>query len=78
MPYGVWRTERSRWPSDPVNILIDMNLSPDWVRLPVRTDGRRGTVPRSGNPTAGDRAIMKWAAHNNYVVLTHDLDFGVL
>ena len=27
---------------------------------------------------ASDRTIMEWAAHNDYVVLTHDLDFGAI
>ena len=31
-----------------------------------------------GDPRASDRTIMKWAAQNDYVVLTHDLDFEAL
>ena len=31
-----------------------------------------------GNPRAPDRAILSWARANEYVVLTHDLDFGTL
>lgn len=78
MPHGVWRNERSRWPSDPVNILIDMNLSPDWVRLLERHGWAAQHWSTVGDPRAGDRIIMEWAARNDYVVLTHDLDFGAL
>jgi len=61
-----------------VRILIDMNLSPNWVRF-LETHGRTAqhwsTV---GDPRASDRTIMDWAADNDHVVLTHDLDFGAL
>ena len=30
------------------------------------------------DPRACDRVIMEWAARNDFVVLTHDLDFGAL
>ena len=55
-----------------------MNLSPNWVRF-LETHGRTAqhwsTV---GDPGASDRTIMDWAADNDHVVLTHDLDFGAL
>ncbi len=31
-----------------------------------------------GDMRAPDEVIMKWARENDYVVFTHDLDFGVL
>jgi predicted nuclease of predicted toxin-antitoxin system len=59
-----------------MKILLDMNLSPSW--LPVLTRAGFETVHWSaiGNPTARDSELMFWAKENEYVVLTHDLDFG--
>ena len=59
-----------------VNVLIDMNLSPDWV--PVLQRRRWPAVHWStvGDPRATDRTIMDWAVENGYIVFTHDLDFG--
>lgn len=59
-------------------LVIDMNLSPDWVRA-LGAEG----IPavhwsHVGNPSAPDREIMRWARDNRYVVFTHDLDFGAL
>ncbi len=59
-----------------VNVVVDMNLSPDWVPL-LQSQGwsaiHWSTV---GDPRATDRTIMDWAAANGHVVFTHDLDFG--
>lgn len=59
-----------------VKILIDMNLSPDWG--PVLAQHGWAAVHWSsvGDPRATDRVIMDWALANEYVVFTHDLDFG--
>ena len=59
-----------------VKILIDMNLSPDWV-APLESAGWSAVHwSMIGDPRATDRAIMDWAVANGYVVFTHDLDFG--
>lgn len=59
-----------------VKILIDMNLSPDWV--PLLQDAGWSAVHwcTVGDARATDRTIMDWAVANGYVVFTHDLDFG--
>lgn len=61
-----------------IRLLIDMNLSPDWVEA-LATQGwdsiHWSTV---GDPRAPDRTIMEWARDNAYVVFTHDLDFGTM
>ena len=61
-----------------IKLLIDMNLSPDWVTV-LKTHGwsavHWATV---GDPRASDDAIMNWAMMNEYVVVTHDLDFGAM
>jgi predicted nuclease of predicted toxin-antitoxin system len=61
-----------------VKILIDMNLSPDWV--PVLAGHGWSTVHWStvGDARATDRVVMDWAVANGYIVFTHDLDFGTL
>jgi predicted nuclease of predicted toxin-antitoxin system len=58
-------------------LVIDMNLSPSWVDL-LRAHGWSAVHWSSvGDPRASDREIMDWAVANGYVVLTHDLDFGM-
>lgn len=61
-----------------MKILIDMNLSPDWV--PVLEAVGHETVHWSGvgDPSASDRTILTWAAQHDHVVFTHDLDFGAI
>lgn len=61
-----------------MKIVIDMNLSPDWVK--VLTDAGWESVHWStvGDMRATDDVIMSWARENGYIVFTHDLDFGVL
>ena len=61
-----------------IKLLIDMNLSPDWV--PVLTRGGWPAIHWSavGDPRASDRTIMDWAAKHEHVVFTHDLDFGAM
>ncbi len=61
-----------------MKIVIDMNLSPDWVE--VLKDAGWESVHWStvGDMRATDDVIMSWARENGYVVFTHDLDFGVL
>lgn len=61
-----------------MKILIDMNLSPEWVRLFARYDIESIHWSRVGDPRATDREIMNWAIANSYVVFTNDLDFGSL
>jgi predicted nuclease of predicted toxin-antitoxin system len=57
-------------------ILIDMNLSPDWVSV-LRSAGYHAIHWSAiGDPRATDRQIMDWAAANRHIVFTHDLDFG--
>ena len=61
-----------------IKLLIDMNLSPDWVPV-LKTHGWSAVHWSSvGDPRASDDAIMNWAVMNEYVVMTHDLDFGAM
>jgi predicted nuclease of predicted toxin-antitoxin system len=59
-----------------IKVLVDMNLSPEWVS--TLTDGGWETVHWSavGDPRSPDTEIMAWALARGYIVFTHDLDFG--
>lgn len=61
-----------------MRFLIDMNLSPQWVQ--ALTDAGHDALHWShvGAATAEDRQIIEYAAANHYVILTQDLDFGIL
>ena len=61
-----------------MKLLIDMNLSPRWTRML----GDAGFIATHwstlGPPNARDAEIMAFAKANDYVVLTHDLDFSAI
>ena len=61
-----------------LEILVDMNLSPDWVPLLEQAGFAARHWSRIGAPTATDESIMRWAAAHGYLVFTHDLDFGTV
>ncbi len=61
-----------------IQIVIDMNLSPDWVGTLTAQGWPSVHWSTIGDPTAPDREIMDWARTNGYVVFTHDLDFGTM
>jgi predicted nuclease of predicted toxin-antitoxin system len=61
-----------------MKLLVDMNLSPRWITL-LRDAGWESTHwSQVGHATARDSEIMAYAAANDFVVLTHDLDFGAI
>jgi predicted nuclease of predicted toxin-antitoxin system len=61
-----------------MKIVIDMNLSPQWVPV-LETAGHEAIHwSHIGAANASDREIMIWARTNNYVVFTHNLDFGAI
>lgn len=59
-------------------LLLDMNLSPEWA--PTLENHGWPVVHWSdvGDPGAPDEEVMAWARANQYVVFTHDLDFGAM
>ena len=61
-----------------VSILVDMNLSPDWI--PVLGVAGHTSIHWSavGDARALDSELMEWARTNDHIILTHDLDFGTL
>lgn len=59
-----------------VRIVIDMNLSVEWVAEFARHGWSAVHWSTVGDPRAVDAEIMTWATSNDHVVFTHDLDFG--
>ncbi len=61
-----------------MKLLIDMNLSPEWVDELESHGWHAVHWSTVGVPAATDRMIMDWAREHGYVVFTHDLDFGAV
>lgn len=61
-----------------MRILIDMNLSPDWVDVFEQNGIQAVHWSTVGDPGEIDRVILEWAKARHYIVFTHDLDFGTL
>lgn len=61
-----------------MKILVDMNLSPRWVQLLQDAGWEAAHWSNLGKANATDSEITAYAAANNYVILTHDLDFGAI
>jgi predicted nuclease of predicted toxin-antitoxin system len=61
-----------------MKILIDMNLSPDWVNYFAASGMEAIHWSRIGSAQAKDTEIMEYALVNGFVVFTHDLDFGAI
>jgi len=61
-----------------MKLLIDMNLSPRWVRTLADAGIEAEHWSSLGEANATDAAIMTFARTKGYVVLTHDLDFSAI
>jgi predicted nuclease of predicted toxin-antitoxin system len=61
-----------------MKILVDMNLSPDWVRFLAAHGIEAVHWSQVGNPRATDEEITGWARDHGCIVFTHDLDFAAL
>jgi predicted nuclease of predicted toxin-antitoxin system len=61
-----------------MRIVIDVNLSPQWVSALERHDVDAVHWTSVGPIDATDREIMRWAATHDRVVFTHDLDFSAI
>lgn len=61
-----------------MKILIDMNLSPDWTAV-LKAAGHDAIHWSSvGKADALDRTICDYARDHDYILFTHDLDFGAI
>ena len=61
-----------------MNLVLDMNLSPTWVRYLEEHGFEAVHWSTIGPSTATDVVIMAWARDQGFVVITHDLDFSAL
>jgi predicted nuclease of predicted toxin-antitoxin system len=61
-----------------MKILVDMNLSPLWVPFLIGHGFHAVHWSVVGSGSAPDREILDYALANEFVVFTHDLDFGAL
>jgi predicted nuclease of predicted toxin-antitoxin system len=58
-----------------MRLLVDMNLTPRWVRSLADAGHEPTHWSAVGDPTASDEQICSFAREQGYVVLTNDLDF---
>src|SRR5947209_14873925 len=61
-----------------VQLVIEMNLSVEWVAELASHGWSAVHWSTVADPSAEDSVIMAWALANGYVVFTHDLDFGTM
>ncbi len=61
-----------------MKLLLDMNLSPEWVPVLMAAGHEAKHWSTVGAHNAPDAAIMAWARDAGCVVLTQDLDYGAL
>jgi predicted nuclease of predicted toxin-antitoxin system len=61
-----------------MKLLLDMNLTPRWVQFLKAADFTAQHWSEIGRPDAPDKDIMDHAAKNDFIVLTHDLDFSAI
>ena len=61
-----------------MKLLVDMNLSPRWVAALESLGIPAVHWSQLGPTNAPDEALMAYAAENDWVVLTNDLDFGAI
>ena len=61
-----------------LKLLVDMNLSPEWVSVLAKHGWQAMHWSTVGDPRASDKELMDWAVAHQYVVFTHDLDFGTM
>lgn len=61
-----------------MKLLVDMNLSPRWVEVLTAAGIEAAHWSALGANNAPDAIIMAYARDNDYVVLTHDLDFSAM
>ncbi|MCE9604078.1 MAG: DUF5615 family PIN-like protein [Planctomycetia bacterium] len=59
-------------------LVIDMNLSVEWVEYFRQAGISASHWSRCGAATAPDTEIMRWALERGQIVFTHDLDFGAV
>ena len=61
-----------------MKFLLDINLSPNWLAEFSTRDIEAVHWSQIGDVRATDETIMQFAHENDYIVFTHDLDFGTM
>ncbi len=61
-----------------MNIVLDMNISYQWVNVLQAAGYTCKHWIEIGPANATDAEIFDWAKTNNYIIFTHDLDFGAI
>ena len=61
-----------------MKLLVDMNLSPAWVETLRQAGWEAAHWSTLGNPRSPDSEIMGFAREQDWIVFTHDLDFGAM
>ena len=61
-----------------MKFLLDMNLSPDWIKEFKNRGFDAVHWSSIGAANAPDVSIMAYAREKGYIVFTHDLDFGAM
>lgn len=61
-----------------MKLLIDMNLSPEWIAFLGERHIEAVHWSLLGAADAADRVLMAYAREKDLVVLTSDLDFGTI
>ena len=61
-----------------MRLLVDMNLSPDWVPLLTARGWQAQHWSNIGAGNAPDTELLRWAREQGHVVITQDLDFSQL
>ncbi|MGH7135303.1 MAG: DUF5615 family PIN-like protein [Pirellulales bacterium] len=61
-----------------LQIVVDMNLSPEWIPHLIQRGWPAVHWSTVGDPRADDPTILRWALANKHIVFTHDLDFGTI
>ena len=59
-----------------LRIVVDMNLSVEWIPLLEQAGWTAVHWSAMGDPRADDATITAWASAHEHVVFAHDLDFG--
>jgi predicted nuclease of predicted toxin-antitoxin system len=59
-----------------VKILVDLNLSPEWLPVLEQAGWQAIHWSNVGSRTAPDTDLLAWARQHGWVVLTQDLDFA--
>ena len=61
-----------------MKLLIDMNLSPLWVKFLLESGFDSAHGSELGAPTAPDTKRLNYASANALIVFKHDMGFGAL